>query len=160
VRNYRRIVIDKLIPYFERDSRYYLLVGDMGFGAVDALRARWPERVLNCGIMEQGMTGIAAGMSLSGLVPIVYSIVNFLAFRAAEQIRNDVALQGLGVKFIGTGANDYFRALGSSHCCGKDDVEVMRLLGIEVYDPYGAGDSFEKLIERWITSDGAGYLRV
>jgi len=53
--------------------------------------------------MEQGTVGIAAGMAMTGLIPIVYSIVNFLAFRSLEQIRNDVVMQNLNVKFIATG---------------------------------------------------------
>jgi transketolase len=158
--HYRKVVIDQLVPHFQRDERYYLLAGDMGFGAIDRLRARFPRRVVNFGVMEPGACGIAAGMSLSGLIPIVYSIVNFLAFRALEQIRNDVVLQRLNVKFLGTGANDYFRFLGSSHCCGQEDVALMKLVGMRVYDPYAPGADFDALREGWITSPEAGYLRV
>ena len=38
------------------------------------------------GIMEQATVGIAAGMAMTGLVPVVYSIANFLAYRAVEQV--------------------------------------------------------------------------
>jgi len=158
--NYRKIVIDQLAPYFRRDERFYLLVGDMGFGAIDALKEEFEKRVINCGVMEQGSTGIAAGMSMSGLIPIFYSIVNFLAFRALEQIRNDVVLQGLNVKFIGTGANDYFGMLGKSHCCSDDDVKIMELIHLKVYDPYISQKSFAALVDEWISDERAGYLRV
>ncbi|MBW1683316.1 MAG: hypothetical protein JRJ83_18225 [Deltaproteobacteria bacterium] len=93
--DHRKTVVNLLIPHFRRDERYYLLVGDMGFGAIDRLRDEFPDRVINVGIMEQGATGIAAGMSMSGLIPIFYTIVNFLVFRALEQVRNDVVLQHL-----------------------------------------------------------------
>ena len=167
--NYRTEVINKLIPYFRREPRYYLLVGDMGFGAIDRLQAEFPGRVLNCGIMEQGTTGIAAGMSMSGLIPIFYSIVNFLVFRSLEQIRNDIVAQHLNVKLIGTGANDYFKFLGPSHCCGGDDIKIMELIDMEVYDPYAGGRElsdeqseaeFAGLIDSWMNSDRCGYLRV
>ena len=158
--NYRKVIIDTMIPYFRNDKRYYLLVGDMGFGAVDNLRNEFPERVINCGIMEQGMVGIAAGMSMNLLIPIVYSIVNFLAFRAIEQIRNDVVLQGLNVKFISTGANNYFKFLGESHCCDDKDMDVMHLINMKVYDPYTDSRSLDSLVRRWICDDRAGYLRV
>ena len=167
--NYRKEVIDMLIPYFRRDRRYYLLVGDMGFGAIDRLEAEFPGRVLNCGIMEQGAVGIAAGMSMSGLIPIFYSIVNFLVFRSLEQIRNDIVAQDLNVKLIGTGANDYFEFLGPSHCCGDDDIKIMQLIDMDVYDPYTGGpeladakseEEFAELVEQWITSARCGYLRV
>ena len=75
--NYRSDIISNIIPYFRTDERYYLLVCDMGFGVIDQLKEEFPKRIINCGIMEQGTVGIAAGMSMSGLIPIVYSIVNF-----------------------------------------------------------------------------------
>ena len=158
--NFRKVVLDELLPYFREDPRYYVLAGDMGFGAIDRLAREFPDRILNAGIMEQGAVGIAAGMSMTGLVPIVYSIVNFLAFRALEQIRNDIVLQKLNVKLIGTGADDYFRFLGASHCCGADDVALMKLIGMRVYDPSATGAPFESLVREWITSEEAGYLRV
>ena len=156
----RREIVDRLIPYFEQDDRYHLLVGDMGFGVTDKLRERFADRMTNTGIMEPGATGIAAGMAMAGMIPIVYCIVNFLAFRAIEQIRNDVVLQNLNVKFIGTGCNDYFKFLGPSHCCGTDDVTIMQMVGMSVYDPYTGQESFSSLVDRWIRSPAAGYIRV
>ena len=158
--NYRKEIINSLVPYFRADERYYLLAGDMGFGAIDQLREEFPDRVFNCGIMEPGSTGIAAGMSLSGLIPIFYTIVTFLAFRCLEQIRNDVVLQELNVKFLGTGANDYFRFLGPSHCCGQDDVKIMQLIHMPVFDPYATEKEFPALVDEWITDEKAGYFRV
>jgi transketolase len=132
----------------------------MGFGVIDKAKKEFPERVINCGIMEQGTVGIASGMSISGLIPVVYSIVNFLAFRALEQIRNDVILQELNVKFIATGVNDYFEFLGPSHCCGQDDIVAMELVKMKVYDPYTDKKPFSKIVDEWITSSNAGYIRV
>ncbi len=158
--NYRKEVCNSLLPYFRKDKRLYLLVCDMGFGAIDQLKKEFPDRVINCGIMEQGTVGIAAGMSMSGLVPIVYSIVNFLVYRSLEQMRNDVLLQGLNVKFISTGVNDYFKFLGPSHCCADDDIKLMKVINMKIYDPYTDKRGFRKLIKEWITDDKAGYLRV
>ncbi len=158
--NYRKAVLSNLLPYFHRDSRYCLLVGDMGFGAIDQLKDEFPDRVINCGVMEQGTVGIAAGMAMSGLIPIFYTIVNFLAFRAIEQVRNDVVLQKLNVKFIGTGANNYFEFLGPSHCCDQDDVKIMELIKMKVYDPYFGDRPFSEIIDEWISDNNAGYLRV
>jgi transketolase len=158
--NFRKEIVNCIVPYFRKDSRLYLLVCDMGFGVIDRLRAEFPERVINCGIMEQATVGIAAGMSISGLKPIVYSIVNFLIYRSLEQIRNDVVLQNLNVKFISTGVGDYFKFLGPSHCCGRDDVVLIKLIKMKVYDPYVANKSFRKLVDEWISSNEPGYIRV
>lgn len=158
--NFRGDIINNILPYFRNDERYYLLVCDMGFGVIDQLKKEFSARIVNCGIMEQATVGIAAGMSMAGYIPIVYSIVNFLIFRSLEQIRNDVILQDLNVKFIGTGANDYFKFLGPSHCCGNDDVKIMKLIGLKVYDPYTDPRPFSEIIDLWIGDKKAGYIRV
>lgn len=160
-KNFRKDIINKIIPFAKKDEKIVLLVCDMGFGVVDRYKQYYPKRVFNVGMMEQGIVGIAAGMALTGLVPIVYSIVNFLCFRALEQIRNDVLLQGLNVKFIATGVNDYFGFLGPSHCCSHDDKKIMQLINMKVYDPYEKKSTdFDELVREWITDTKAGYIRV
>jgi transketolase len=156
----RREVVDRIIPYAREDKRIILLVCDMGFGVCDNFKKEFPERFFNVGIMEQGTVGIAAGMAMVGLIPVVYSIVNFLAYRALEQIRNDVVLQKLNVKFISTGVNDYFKPLGNSHCCGEEDKKIMELIGLKVYDPYTRKKiDFSKMVKEWIKDENAGYIR-
>ncbi len=159
--NYRKEIIDRIIPYAKKDKKIILLVSDMGFGVTDNFKNEFPDRIFNTGIMEQGMVGIASGMAMIGLIPIVYSIVNFLAFRAVEQIRNDVILQNQNVKFIATGVNNYFEFLGKSHTCGQDDKKIMDIIGMKVYDPYDYDESyFDKLIHDWISDNKSGYMRV
>ena len=159
--NYRKVVVDKLIPYAREDERIILLVSDMGFGAIDKFKEEFPHRIFNTGIMEQGSVGIAAGMALSGLIPVFYTIVNFLVYRAIEQVRNDVIKQGLNVKFISTGVNDYFDFMGYSHCCSQDDKKLMELVNLPVFDPYEKeGIDFDQMVKEWMTSPIAGYMRV
>ena len=160
--HYRKEIVNSIIPYARKDERIVLLVCDMGFGVADRFEREFPDRVFNMGIMEQGTVGIAAGMAKTGMIPIVYSIVNFLAFRALEQIRNDVVLQKMNVKFIATGVNDFFKALGPSHCCGEDDKKLMNLIGMKVFDPYQLNktDNFSEMINEWINHPKAGYIRV
>lgn len=159
-KNFRKDIIDCLVPYFRKDKSFRLLICDMGFGAIDKLKKEFPENIINCGIMEQATIGIAAGMSMSGLKTIVYSIVNFLVFRALEQIRNDIILPGLNVKLIGTGCDDYFKFLGPSHCSGEDDVALMELIKMKVYDPYKEEKEFNEIIDEWICDDNPAYIRV
>jgi transketolase len=159
--NYRNQIIDAILDQVRKDEAIVLLVGDMGFGVIDNFKKEFPHRIFNCGMMEQGMVGIAAGMAMAGLKPIVYCIVNFLAFRALEQIRNDVVMQNLNVKFIATGVNDYFEFLGKSHCCGQDDKKIMELIGMPVFDPYAEYDTeFSMIVHEWIKSETSGYIRV
>ena len=160
-KNYRKDIVDNIIPYARENSKIVLLVCDMGFGVTDKFSEEFPNRVYNLGMMEQGTIGIAAGMAMTGLLPIVYSIVNFLVFRSLEQIRNDVILQKLNVKFIATGVNDYFKFLGGSHCCGQDDKRIMELINMKVFDPYENPDTMlDPLVREWIQDPNAGFFRV
>ncbi len=159
--NYRKDIVDAIIPHARNDKNIVLLVCDMGFGVADRFKEEFPDRIFNMGIMEQATVGIAAGMAMTGLRPIVYSIVNFIVFRALEQVRNDIVLQGLNVKLIGTGAEDYFKFLGKSHCCGKDDIKLMQLAGMRIFDPYeNSSVGFSQLVKEWITDLRFGYIRV
>ena len=159
--NYRKAILPALIPYFKKDDRLFLLYGDAGFGGIDELKKAFPDRICNVGIMEQGMVGIAAGMAMSGMIPVVFSFCNFLAFRALEQIRNDIVLQNQNVKLIGTGAEDYFSFLGPSHTCGEKDLEIMHLVGMNIYNPYdNKSKYFKDYVETFMKSGKAGYLRV
>src|SRR5579863_3800493 len=76
-----------LLTLAERDHRINLIVGDLGFGVVEEFARRFPDRFLNAGIAEQNMTGIAAGMALSGKIVFTYSIANFPILRCLEQVR-------------------------------------------------------------------------
>jgi transketolase len=136
------------------------LICDTGFGVIDQLKSEFSHRIINCGIMEQGTLGIAAGMSMSGLIPVVYSILNFLVFRSLEQIRNDIVLQNLNVKLIGKGADNYFKFLGHSHCCAKDDIKLMEMIHCKVYDPCADSGSFHDTVDEWIRDEKPGYIRV
>ena len=162
IQNFRKEIVDCIIPYARKYDRIALLVYGTGFGAIDKFQEEFPNRMYNMGIMEQGTVGIATGMAMSGLKPIVYSIVNFLAFRSLEQIRNDVILQDLNVKFISTGVNNYFKFLGKSHCCDEDDITIMDIIGMPVFDPYRNCHDLSRLIHGWITGSkaGHGHMRV
>ena len=158
--NFRKTVIDLLIPHARADDRIVLLVGDMGFGAIDRFAREFPGRLYNSGIAEQGTVGIAAGMAMAGLKPVVYHMPNFLAFRAIEQVRNDVVHQDLPVKFIATGVDNYFKFLGSSHCCGQQDAEIMKMICMRVHDPYRDEGEFQALFDAWVSDEKPAYLRV
>jgi len=160
---YRKNIIAKLTSFFEQNDKYVLFVCDSGFGVIDELKDKFPDRVYNAGIMEQATIGIASGLAQAGMIPIVYSIVNFLAFRSIEQIRNDILIQGVNVKLIATGVNNYFQFLGESHCCDEQDKTIMNMIGMPVFDPYESmpsDEGFDNMVAEWITSPEAGYIRV
>lgn len=83
------------------DPLVTLLVGDFSFGSFDRLKSERPKQYINCGVSEQATVGIAAGMAIEGLIPVIYTITPFLLERAFEQIKLDVDQQNLHVVLAG-----------------------------------------------------------
>jgi transketolase len=85
----------------EKDPLIYLLTGDVGGALFDPFRAKCPGRHIEIGVAEQSMVGMAAGMAMAGLRPVVYTITPFLIERAFEQIKLDVHCQKVPVGLVG-----------------------------------------------------------
>lgn len=155
----RSAFIKALVELAERDPRIVLIVGDLGFGLVEPFAARFPSRFINAGVAEQNMTGIAAGMALSGAVVFTYSIANFPTLRCLEQIRNDVCYHNANVKIVSVGAGLAYGALGASHH-STEDIAVMRTLPnmtvVSPADPLQA----EMATQAIAAASGPAYLRL
>ena len=123
----RTAFIQTLLKLAEEDDRIQLIVGDLGFGVVETFAKRFPDRFLNAGVAEQNMTGIAAGMALTGKIVFTYSIANFPILRCLEQVRNDVCYHNANVKVVSVGGGLAYGALGASHHA-TEDLAIMRAL--------------------------------
>lgn len=116
------------------------LTGDLGFMAFEELRATLGERFLNCGVAEQNMVGVAAGLAREGHEVWVYSIAPFLYARALEQIRNDLALPGLPVRLVGNGGGYAYGVMGPTHHALEDLATLSALPGARLWVPCFRGD--------------------
>ena len=92
---------DIITEMARRDPRVILIIGDIGGGLFLAFRKELPKQFFNIGICEQSMIGFAAGLALSGLRPVVFTITPFLIERAYEQIKVDIHLQCAPVGLVG-----------------------------------------------------------
>tara|TARA_B100000315_G_scaffold32285_1_gene27263 strand:+ start:1972 stop:2889 length:918 start_codon:yes stop_codon:yes gene_type:complete len=155
----RTAFIDALLDEARQDPSIMLLTGDLGFNVLEEFAEELPAQFLNCGVAEQSMIGVAAGLAASGRQVFVYSIANFPTFRCLEQIRNDVAYHGHNVTIVSVGAGFAYGSLGYSHL-GLEDLAIMRAIpGIDVICP---SDPIETdLITRMlIRKNGPAYLRL
>ena len=99
----RNAFADELTRLAEVDPRVVMLSGDIGNRLFDKFRAAHPDRFYNCGVAEQNMTGVAAGMALTGMRPITYTITPFVTTRCLEQIRTDVCYHEAPVIIVAVG---------------------------------------------------------
>ena len=131
----RTAFIETLFELAKQDERIVLIVGDLGFSVVEPFMKQLPRQFLNAGVAEQNMTGIAAGMALSGKIALTYSIANFPTLRCLEQIRNDVCYHNANVKVVSVGGGFAYGSLSVTHHA-TEDLAVMRALpGMMVVAP-------------------------
>ena len=95
----------------------------------------FPERHINCGIAENNMTGVAAGLAASGKIPFISSFAMFLAGRSYEQIRNSIGYPYLNVKMGGTHAGISVGEDGATHQCIEDIAVMREIPGMVVVNP-------------------------
>jgi transketolase len=123
----RNAFSDALIKVARENASLVLLVGDIGFRVFDDFREEFPERFYNVGIAEANMIGVAAGLAMSGMRPVVYTIIPFLVMRTFEQIRVDLCIQDLPVTLVGVGGGLAYDTLGPTHHA-IEDLSIMRSL--------------------------------
>lgn len=117
------------------NSRMVFLTGDLGFMALEPLKAEMGERFINCGVAEQNMISVAAALSYEGLEPWTYTIAPFCYARAFEQIRNDVCIHGLPVKLLANGGGYGYGVMGPTHHALEDYGVLLTLPGMKVFVP-------------------------
>ncbi len=131
----RTAYLDALYDLAGKDSRVYALISDNGAIVYDRFRKDFEKQYLNLGISEENMLGIAAGMANCGKIPFAYTIGAFLAYRALEFIRNDICLQNMNVKIVGTGAGMRYSALGPTHHSTEDMGCLRSLPNLTILSP-------------------------
>ena len=154
----RRAFVKTLAELAKKDKRIYLLTGDLGYRALEEFAKKFPDRFIECGVAEQNMMGVAAGLALSGKKPYVYSIVPFVTLRCLEQIRNDICYQNLDVKIIGIGGGFSYGTLGATHSV-LEEVAILRALpNMTVLCPADLSATEELMLKAYQTNTPA-YIR-
>ncbi|MBO4433275.1 MAG: transketolase family protein [Clostridia bacterium] len=121
-------------------------------------KAAFPDRFYNCGIAEQNMMGIAAGIAATGRKIFVSSFAMFAAGRAFEQIRNSICYPKLPVIIGATHAGISVGEDGATHQC-LEDIAIMRTLpNMTIINPADAVEA-KKAVFAAINHNGPVYLR-
>jgi len=123
----RNTFISELVKHARQNDNVVLMVGDLGYSAIEPFCDEFPDRFVNAGVAEQNMTAMAAGMASEGYHVFTYSIANFPTFRCAEQIRNDIDYHKLAVTVVAVGGGLAYGNLGYSHHAVQD-LALMRAM--------------------------------
>lgn len=121
-------------------------------------RKAFPERHINCGIAEQNMVGVAAGIAATGRVAFASSFAMFAAGRAYEQIRNSVGYPQLNVKIAATHGGISVGEDGATHQCNEDFALMRTIPGMVVMVPSDDVEA-EAMVRAAYAHEGPVYMR-
>jgi len=115
-----------LVELAETNTRIVALEGDLkeSTQSIQFERA-YPHRYIDCGIAEQNMVGVAAGMALAGKIPFVHSFACFISMRTCEQVRTSLAYPRMNVKLVVSHGGVSPGTAGTSHHA-IEDIAIMR----------------------------------
>jgi len=135
------IFCETLLSLARGDRNVLTVTSDSrGSGRLAPFAAALPEQIVEVGIAEQNLVGVAAGLASAGKVVYAVSPASFLTARALEQIKNDVCYSDRPVKLVGISAGVSYGALGATHHSTHDLAALRALENITIIAP---ADNFE-----------------
>jgi transketolase len=159
VRLMRTVFADTVTGALDLDPRLAVVTADISATAFDEARARHPDRVINVGIREQAMIGVAGGLALTGMRPVVHSYTPFLVERPFEQIKLDLGHQDVGAVLVSIGGSYDDPGPGRTHQSPADVALLDALPGWTIHVP-GHPDEVEPLLRAALAAEGRVYLRL
>ena len=148
-----------LVELGKIDSRIVALDADLAGSTKSGMFGKaFPDRFFNCGIAEENMLGVAAGLSTMGLIPFVSTFAMFAVCRPYEQIRTMIGHPRLNVKICASHGGVSVGADGASHQCCEDFALMRTIPGMLVMCP---SDDIEarQMVKAAYEYDGPVYIR-
>lgn len=155
----RKQFVKSMGEILEQNPNTSLILGDIGVFGFKNCFERFPKRVYNIGILEQSTVGLAAGLSIGGIIPFVHTIAPFLVERALEQLKVDFGYQELNGNFISVGSSYDYAGLGCTHHCPGDVQQLLTIPNMEIIVP-GSSDEFDKLLKQGFNNGNPTYYRL
>ena len=155
----RETFVDTATELLAEDPRTAVVLADISADAFVPAMRRHPDRVLNVGIREQLMTGVAGGLALTGMRPYIHSYAPFVVDRAYEQIKLDLGHQDAGAVLVSIGASYDGAASGYTHQSPGDVQLLDTLEGWTVHVP-GHHDEVPPMLRDAARHDDRVYVRL
>jgi transketolase len=143
----------------DSNPRLAVVTADIGASAFEPARRRHPDRVINLGIREQLLIGVASGLALTGMRPVAHTFAPFLIERPFEQIKLDLVHQGVGAVLVSAGGSYDYPFYGRTHLAPGDVALLDTLPGWTVHVP-GHPEEAETLLRDAIAAVGPVYVRL
>ena len=122
----RAIYAEEMAKLMEQDKHVCILDADLAKASgTRKLYDRFPNQMFDCGIAEQNMASIAAGLASYGFKPYIESFTPFATRRCCDQIAISIAYAGMNVKIVGTDPGVSAQLNGGTHM-SMEDIGVLR----------------------------------
>jgi transketolase len=156
----REVYGKTLVELGRENPDIVVLDADLSRSTMTQIFAReFPERFFDCGIAEQNMVGIAAGLAASGKIPFASTFAVFAPGRCFDQLRMSIAQPGLNVKLVATHGGITVGEDGTSHQAIEDLALIGSLPGFTVIVPADAIETAQA-VRVAASSYGPFYLRL
>jgi len=120
---------------------------------------KFPHRFISLGIAEQNCIGVAAGLALSGKIPVFSTYGVFAALRTTDQIRISLCYNNLHAIIGGAHAGVSVGSDGATHQA-LEDIAIMRVMpNMTVLSPCDATQAQKAIIAAVEQTNGPVYLR-
>jgi transketolase len=141
------------------DEDIAVVLADIGSGRLRQAERTHSERVINVGIREQLMVGVASGLALTGFRPIVHSYAPFVVERPFEMLKVDLGHNDVGAIVVSVGASYDAAVYGRTHETPEDVALISALPGWRIYVP-GHPAEVDRLLRAAARTDERVYLRL
>lgn len=127
---------ETLIELASKDKRIVTVCNDsIGSSNLKEFAKLFPNQMINVGIAEQNMVGVAAGLANAGLKPFVCAASPFLTGRATEQIKADIAYSRAAVVLCGMSPGVSYGELGPTHHSIEDMAWMRAVANLTIAIP-------------------------
>jgi transketolase len=158
-RHTRQGYADALVELGRENNRVVVLDSDVSVATKTCdFEKVFPDRFFNCGVQEQNMLSIAAGLALEGLVPFATTFGVFATARAGDQLRSSIAYPKANVKVAATHCGISTGGDGASHQANEDIAIARCLPNMTVLVP-GDYEESKAATRAAAAFDGPVYLR-
>lgn len=135
------VYCETLMEIAATDSDIVVVTSDSrGSSRLVPFAEKYPDQIVEVGIAEQNLVGVAAGLASTGKKVFVSSPACFLSTRSLEQIKNDVAYSNYPVNLVGISSGVSYGALGTTHHSLHDLAVLRTINNITIVAP---ADNFE-----------------
>lgn len=143
----------------EKENCYVITADLAHLSGLDRVKQNYPDRLINVGIAEQNMIGVAAGLAFEGNLVFATTYATFISMRSYEQIRHHLGYQKANVKIIGSASGLAMGMSGNTHY-SYEDIAIMRAIpNMTIISPADASEAYQAVYAA-DEQEGPMYIRL